>query len=698
MEFQSIEECPEPAMGREKNECKEAMRSGVELFFQRKYVEAEIQFYKILKTLDDPLEIGNWYVSASNFWLGRILFEQKRHYTAVLLLDKAADGFGVLPTNQIPLNAEVVSQYWLGRAALENQEYIQAQVAFNMAIDLLTKNIYDPVSNLHMLESIFWRGKACYRDGLKDDALRSFNHSVTELERLPSEQQTALFRDRCHLALALHKTGKHDKAKVVLKLVREGLEQIGEHEDEEMQAAARLCTEVTRQQHETPQILGTNPETNKANVPAFLLAAMFRSKAQEPHEPYTDSQIRKIASWVAHIKPKWGETPRLYVLLKTIGQLEIMDQLLNSGFSDYLFPLTKKSFPAYLDYKMRDPMLEWQHIVLTNSMNLEGGENGGHCYFREGEPFPFEELEELGSGSFGSVHTIRFHSSGRIYARKRVIRANAFRNLSNARAMQDFIKEIHIIKRLQHDHMTRFIGSYTDSKFIGLIMLPVAETDLAEYLRKVNDKPSPPRVHATMRKFFGCLASALEFLHSKNVRHKDIKPKNILVTSASNVLLTDFGLSFDFTDANGSTTTSMTGAGTPRYSAPEVIKSTKANRKSDIWSLGVVYLEMITVLKGKTSEYIDTYFAQHGSLQTHIHSNLESLPGFIDELTKIPTDLDNKALVWVDKMLRLDAPNRLTASLLVEAILDECLERGAKPFVCDLCWAEHESFCGENFD
>jgi serine/threonine protein kinase len=89
--------------------------------------------------------------------------------------------------------------------------------------------------------------------------------------------------------------------------------------------------------------------------------------------------------------------------------------------------------------------------------------------------------------------------------------------------------------------MSLQIGRYTDPKYLALIMSPVADCNLAAYYTLAassEDKMS------LLRSFFGCLANALQYLHSSKIRHRDIKPENILI-DGSNVLLTDFGLSFD---------------------------------------------------------------------------------------------------------------------------------------------------------
>ncbi|KAH8727328.1 kinase-like domain-containing protein, partial [Phaeosphaeriaceae sp. PMI808] len=192
----------------------------------------------------------------------------------------------------------------------------------------------------------------------------------------------------------------------------------------------------------------------------------------------------------------------------------------------------------------------------------------------------------LGRGAFGQVDRVLSLVSFKEYARKQVPRGSAFRGRQKE-GLKQFIAEIEILKRLKHHHIVKFIGSYTDPTCISLIISPVAEMDLGVYLTRANNSNLPE-----LRTFFGCLASALEFLHEERVRHKDIKPGNILV-KCGNVLFADFGLSLDFTDANGSTTMSTVNGMTRRYCAPEVVREEPRNTMSDIWSLGAVFMEMI---------------------------------------------------------------------------------------------------------
>jgi serine/threonine protein kinase len=124
-------------------------------------------------------------------------------------------------------------------------------------------------------------------------------------------------------------------------------------------------------------------------------------------------------------------------------------------------------------------------------------------------------------------------------------------------------------------------------------MSPVADSNLEQFLQ-LAETSSEPHYALRIRELFGCLATAIQYLHANRIRHRDIKPANILVHGA-NVLLVDFELALDWRDLGQSTTNTNRGR-TPRYAAPEVMQELESNSTSDIFSLGCVFLEMVTVL------------------------------------------------------------------------------------------------------
>ncbi|KAF2692020.1 kinase-like protein [Lentithecium fluviatile CBS 122367] len=203
-----------------------------------------------------------------------------------------------------------------------------------------------------------------------------------------------------------------------------------------------------------------------------------------------------------------------------------------------------------------------------------------------------------GHGGTASVEMVRDTDSGSVYARK------IFRNIytRNVKAAEKkLLEEVQIMRRLaDHHHIVRLHATYVVKRELAIILEPVAnQGDLATFLQDCRDQeiwkdPRCPRVRL-LNKAFGCLALGLAFMHEQTIRHKDIKPQNILIHNGA-VLYTDFGLSYDFGDAGQSTTTGLVQGLTRRYCAPVVADHGRRNTTSDIFSLGCVYIEICSAL------------------------------------------------------------------------------------------------------
>ncbi|KAF1982248.1 hypothetical protein K402DRAFT_424686 [Aulographum hederae CBS 113979] len=113
------------------------------------------------------------------------------------------------------------------------------------------------------------------------------------------------------------------------------------------------------------------------------------------------------------------------------------------------------------------------------------------------------------------------------------------------------------MKGLQHNHIIAFLGSYEKNKDVGIVMFPVASYDLKTYMEKVSaynkdhleeHAPKPHTRVAKLKSFFPCICQALLYLHGQDrpIKHKDIKPTNILIDRFDGVILADFGISKDY--------------------------------------------------------------------------------------------------------------------------------------------------------
>ena len=539
-----------------------------------------------------------------------------------------------------------------GWALYQQQKYQEAEDAFRQAVQA-RKNALGK-EHQDTIRGRFWLGMALYKQQIYQEAEESLRRAVQEHEKVMGKEHEHTLNIKYWLGLAFHEQQKYQKAEEMWRQAVQGHEKVLGKEHE-------LTLRSRRALQESQIALSPPIPISKTMTALTDHLNNFFAAGSHSRGPYSDSDIFRISGLLKHLNPQWAKCPRIYIILRTIDCLNHLDDFIDLGFSDHWFPVTERSLPHSLRPSQRTAFVNTQNLVLTKSMDLERGEDGQHCYFQRDDHLPFETKCVLGSGGFDQVDRVLSLISFKEYARKRVLRNSVF-GARGTENVKSFVAEIEILKRLKHGHVVEFVGSYTDPKYLGLIMSPVAEMDLSTYLKRVDTSK-----HQELRTFFGCLARALEFLHEQNVRHKDIKPGNILVDGGK-VLFTDFGLSFDFTDANGSTTLSMVNGMTPRYCAPEVAMQEPRNTSSDVWSLGVVFLEMMVVLKGKTMGYVDEFFEQHGSQQAYVRTNYAAFVELVAELKAVGSISDNKALEWTQEMLLIEPKLRPTSASLILSI------------------------------
>jgi serine/threonine protein kinase len=195
---------------------------------------------------------------------------------------------------------------------------------------------------------------------------------------------------------------------------------------------------------------------------------------------------------------------------------------------------------------------------------------------------------------------------------------------------------------------------------------------------------------ARLRCAVGCIAEALRFLHRNDIRHKDIKPSQILLTQRG-LRLSDFGWSQDISHL----TSSMTSNGdtiTPRYHAPERQAKEKCGRPEDIFSLGCTYLEMGYRACGlDPAHYLNPNNDKQWSFQAH----LEDINNWLKPLR---LKKGRRRCPWrtIRSMLAKDPENRPCIDEVIRTLTEEKTRRGvgyfAKCCVPSKLY-EHETVC-----
>ncbi|KAI8090676.1 kinase-like domain-containing protein [Thamnidium elegans] len=190
----------------------------------------------------------------------------------------------------------------------------------------------------------------------------------------------------------------------------------------------------------------------------------------------------------------------------------------------------------------------------------------------------FNMLRTLGTGSFGRVHLVQSRVNARYYAVKVLKKSEVVR----LKQVEHTNNEKHILESVAHPFLVNMWGTFQDNVNLYMVMDYVPGGELFSVLRR--SKRFPDHV----AKFYAAeVILAIEYMHSKNVIYRDLKPENLLLDSQGHIKITDFGFAKHVPDIT------WTLCGTPDYLAPEIIQSKGYGRAVDWWSLGVLVFEML---------------------------------------------------------------------------------------------------------
>ncbi|KAF7890190.1 hypothetical protein EAF00_008505 [Botryotinia globosa] len=275
---------------------------------------------------------------------------------------------------------------------------------------------------------------------------------------------------------------------------------------------------------------------------------------------------------------------------------------------------------------------------------------------------------KLGHGSLGIVDAVRFNDRDHngLIARK-IIRLP---NFSRKKLLPLIQQEVAVLRGLSHCHIVKVISTYETIKAprqFGILISPAGDEDLGHFLERVSDSDFPEEDMKLLSGWQCCLASAVSYIHSQNIRHKDIKPNNIICKD-DQVYLTDFGSAHQFSAGVTSSTEGPLVGITKMYSAPEVISDDRRGRPADIYSLGCDFAEMATVADGERIEDFHEYRSQpipdEPDRMTYVYYATSHMIGpWFNELG------DSWIASLLQNMLAFDQKCRPTADVLIENLL-----------------------------
>jgi len=261
----------------------------------------------------------------------------------------------------------------------------------------------------------------------------------------------------------------------------------------------------------------------------------------------------------------------------------------------------------------------------TKILNFQNDESFGERY---------RIISELGKGGMGQV--FKAHDSVLdIDVALKMIRPEF---LLNEKMISRFKQEILLAREITHENVSRIydFGEVDGTKFISMEFIN------GRTLKNIVKTDGPIEVEKAIE-ISKAICRGLEAAHKKEIIHRDLKPQNIMIDENDHVYITDFGLAKSVREENVSHTGLV--IGTPQYIPPELWKGEVADKRSDIYSLGMIMYEMVVGEELFQSE------SDYGYLQKHVNEEPE-FPVNIKE--KIPSFYKNLIL----KCLFKDRVNR----------------------------------------
>ena len=266
----------------------------------------------------------------------------------------------------------------------------------------------------------------------------------------------------------------------------------------------------------------------------------------------------------------------------------------------------------------------------------------------------YHVLEQLGEGGMATV----YKAFDTRLEREVAIKLLRTERLDSRKATKRFEIEAKALAKLNHPNIVQVLdfGEHDGTPYLVMEYVPGGT------LKKQLGKPLPWQQAAQL---LAPIARALAYAHENNLVHRDVKPSNILITSTGIPKLADFGIAkmLEMEETMDLTGTSV-GVGTPWYMSPEQGKGEKIDQRTDIYSLGIVFYELVT---GRKPYQADTPMAV---IYQHVQ---DPLP----RPTKIVSSLPSHVEQFLFKALAKEPENRFQSMGEIADVLEK-LGAGAK--------------------
>ncbi|UKZ72598.1 hypothetical protein TrVFT333_000231 [Trichoderma virens FT-333] len=293
-------------------------------------------------------------------------------------------------------------------------------------------------------------------------------------------------------------------------------------------------------------------------------------------------------------------------------------------------------------------------------------------------PYVLDPMEEVFAGSYGTVQKVNHKRGGEPLAMK------TFHGVFSNKQMKKILTEIGILEVCNHKNIVRLVQAFrTDDNdhSIRFVMAPWAPYTLLRFLHSPDVKRkarcpwfqlNSPQSSCCLYRIMYELADAVYYLHSHGIKHKDLKPDNILLYQEASdyptALITDVGVSKIYKP--GAPTNFKDS--TYEYLAPEQHEMIESTFKSDVWQLGCCYAAILAVAnKGQSGyeELQDSFIRDDENCQCSIALEYPSFTSAFGTICMRGNSAQKKAYAVVVGMLELDPQLRPSIDLVRAALM-----------------------------
>ncbi len=228
----------------------------------------------------------------------------------------------------------------------------------------------------------------------------------------------------------------------------------------------------------------------------------------------------------------------------------------------------------------------------------------------------YEIIEELGEGGNGKVYQVFNKKENKYYAIKSV----RIKNLTEEQ-VNIIENEAKLLSSIDSIYVVKYYNSSRDNENFNILMEYCKGSDLKKFIIDYKNKNEFINEKIIEKIILG-LCLGVKEIHKNNLIHRDLKPENIFINKEYEVKIGDFGIAKKLDFNNKYANTSI---GTNNYMSPEVIKGENYNTKVDIWGIGCILYELLTLnicFESKSIYgFVDKIINKpHGKINSNIYS------------------------------------------------------------------------------